>query len=560
MASCLAVIALALIAGRWYALDPDLAGRRGAATWKVTLTAAGELTAHDGSVTVMLPPDFRQQHIADERFQSKELLHRVAKLRTSGRREVVWRPANLGGLQPFRLSCSFRCVVPVRQPTPAMKRVTREMDGPPTEGAELKPGPNIESYHKDIFQQARELVQDDQAPIDQVRAFFEFVRRLEHEPTLGSRSALECLRQGGGDSHSKSRLLVALCRNRGIPARLLGGLILVGDQEQGLHYWAEAWVNDHWLPLCPTYQHFGTRRFPKNYLVLQVGDDDLVRSPGGRCQYGFVVHDLHDPFGLGEDQSPPGLRNIWLTLSLYTLQPAEQHLVKFLLLVPVAALIVSFCRTVIGVSTFGTFAPALLGLAFLDLKALPWGLAIFLSTVLVGWGMRRLLDRYHLLQVSRVSVLLTLIVGFLVLVIVAANRYDVAATQYISLFPLVILTHLVERFWTVESEDGTAASFRTLLGTLGVAVAVSLALSPDAVTSWLFHYPETLGLVLAGQFLLGRYTGYRLTELYRFRDLVQEEPDKETRRQGDKETGREGDKETQGMGTPLAAGPGTSKG
>ena len=31
-------------------------------------------------------------------------------------------------------------------------------------------------------------------------------------------------------------------------------------------------------------------------------------------------------------------------------------------------------------------------------------------------------------------------------------------------------------------------------------------------------------LVLASQFLLGRYTGYRLSELYRFRDLIQEEP------------------------------------
>ena len=79
-------------------------------------------------------------------------------------------------------------------------------------------------------------------------------------------------------------------------------------------------------------------------------------------------------------------------------------------------------------------------------------------------------------------------------------------------------------FWTVEAEDGTAASFKTLLGTIVVAVAVSLTLSQDVVTSWLFRYPETLLLVLASQFLLGRYTGYRLSELYRFRDLIQEEP------------------------------------
>jgi hypothetical protein len=36
----------------------------------------------------------------------------------------------------------------------------------------------------------------------------------------------------------------------------------------------------------------------------------------------------------------------------------------------------------------------------------------------------------------------------------------------------------------------------------------------------MFQFPETLGLVMAAQLLLGRYTGYRLSELFRFRDFV----------------------------------------
>jgi len=35
-------------------------------------------------------------------------------------------------------------------------------------------------------------------------------------------------------------------------------------------------------------------------------------------------------------------------------------------------------------------------------------------------------------------------------------------------------------------------------------------------------FPETLGLIMACQLLIGRYTGYRLSELFRFRDFVQE--------------------------------------
>jgi hypothetical protein len=107
--------------------------------------------------------------------------------------------------------------------------------------------------------------------------------------------------------------------------------------------------------------------------------------------------------------------------------------------------------------------------------------------------------------------------------ILVASHYGVQTTQYVALFPLVILTNLVERFWTVEAEDSTAASFRTLVGTFAVALLVTLALSPPAVGTWMFCYPETLGLVLALQLLLGRYTGYRLIELYRFDDLIRED-------------------------------------
>jgi hypothetical protein len=85
---------------------------------------------------------------------------------------------------------------------------------------------------------------------------------------------------------------------------------------------------------------------------------------------------------------------------------------------------------------------------------------------------------------------------------------------------MVILTGMIERFWTLETEDSTTSSFRTLLGTMVIAASISLFLSMHAVVNHMFRYPETLGLIMAAQLLLGRYTGYKLSELWRFRDLV----------------------------------------
>ena len=101
---------------------------------------------------------------------------------------------------------------------------------------------------------------------------------------------------------------------------------------------------------------------------------------------------------------------------------------------PVAALIICVFRNVIGLNSFGTFAPALIGLAFHDLHSMP-GIFVFVAILLVGWLMRRLLDHYHLLQVPRVATMLTLIMSVLIGLIVLSNLYGATATRYISLFP-----------------------------------------------------------------------------------------------------------------------------
>ena len=145
-------------------------------------------------------------------------------------------------------------------------------------------------------------------------------------------------------------------------------------------------------------------------------------------------------------------------------------------------------------------------------------------------------------MVPRISVILTAIVILLILAGMIFQPYASTARGYIALLPLIILTHMIERFWTVETEDGLASSGRTLVNTVIVAVAIALIVNldapvnacarlfrsgnlipPESVRTFLFRYPETLGLCLAGQLVLGRYTGYRLTELFRFNDLLLEE-------------------------------------
>ena len=404
------------------------------------------------------------------------------------------------------------------------------LDAAPEKGQYLGNEPLIEASDERITAEAqvrrldRRTLGDNAGPIDTVQALFRFVEqkvkadvRLDG-PALSAATALE---QGSADRCARARLLTALLRNRSIPARVVSGLTLTKGAEQQMHYWVEAFVFDHWMPMCPYHHLFG--KVPATFVVFGVGDRPRrhrqARQPG--LKYAFLVERLGKE-GATEEKS--ALRRGFESLSLYQLPPGDRRLVEVLLLMPLAALVVCVSRNVIGLGSFGTFTPALIGLAFHDLNSWP-GIFVFLSILLVGWLMQRILDRYRFrLQVPRVATMLTLIMAVLVLLIVLSNLYGATTTRYISLFPIVILTGMVERFWTLENEDSLYASFRTLGMTMLISVAIALVLSRPWIVQHLFCYPETLALLMACQLMIGRYTGYRIVELIRFRDFLQPPP------------------------------------
>jgi hypothetical protein len=518
-AAALAVLSLGLMIGRYYVLGDEVKVPVGPGTWKVTLSVRGKTLSNDARVMTATPLDFGAQHVLRELCHSDELLDKPPTVRHPERRQVLWSPRAGVSEGNFRTRQEFYCSVGVPRPTAPMSELAQTLYAPPRPGEYLYPAQHLESAHPQIAALAERLTAGQSRVEEQVEALFHHVdQEIRNEASISDpgMSALECLQNGSGDPAGKSRLLVALCRNRGIPARLVTGLALTRGQEQTAHQWVEAWLGEYWLPLCPFNHHFG--RVPHTYLVFGFGDFPIVRGHNVRdLDYGFLIERVSAAEVMSEEQ-PSRLRQVLRQLSLYSLPPPEQRLVEFLLLLPIAALIVCLYRNLIGLYTFGTFAPALVGLAFRDLGGLP-GILVFVSIVLIGWVMRRILDRYHLLQVPRMSLLLSLVVIVLILAIVAANCKDLAATKYISLFPIVILTGMIERFWAMEVEDGAGSSFRSLLGTMLTAASISLFLSLHAVVRHMFRFPETLGLIMAVQLLLGRYTGYRLLELFRFRDF-----------------------------------------
>lgn len=213
--------------------------------------------------------------------------------------------------------------------------------------------------------------------------------------------------------------------------------------------------------------------------------------------------------------SPESFLERW---SLLRLPPEFQGTFRILLLVPMGTLVVSILRNLIGLPTFGIFMPVLMALAFRN-TGLAYGLGIFAGVILAGYAVRCAIDRLHLLLVPRLSVILTVVIACFTVLAMIGNRFGVREFMAVGLLPFVILTMTIERFFIIVEEKGVQEGLVTAAGSGAVAAASHEIINNRILQSAFFISPELLLAVAALQVLLGKYTGYRLSEFVRFRKI-----------------------------------------
>ena len=149
---------------------------------------------------------------------------------------------------------------------------------------------------------------------------------------------------------------------------------------------------------------------------------------------------------------------------------------------------------------------------------------LLLAVIVLGFSSRAFLERLKLLLVPRLGIILTLVVLCMVFSISVLDYFGRTPGAQTVLLPMVIMTMLVERFYVTTEEDNLYFAVQLLIGTLTLAFVVYSLLGWKTVGRTLLFYPELHLFTVAALILVGRYTGYRLTELWRFRDLAGPKP------------------------------------
>ena len=352
---------------------------------------------------------------------------------------------------------------------------------------------------------------------DTVSFTFELIEQLKSSDANENISLVKSLARSNDEI---ADLLIKLLAVAHIPTRKLWVLGLSDAANNVVpRVFLQVYNGDEWITFDPV---SGNTGIPTNHITWKVGGDSLFKLKNGKnAELQFSVTKSYIELLDIAKHKAKQKGSIFANLTLFSLPVQIQNTYSLILMVPLGALIVVFMRTFIGVQTFGTFMPILIAIAFRETRLL-WGVALFMGIVFIGLLIRFYLEKLRLLLIPRLTVILVVVVILMLIISFFTSRLGLDRLLSVSLFPMVILAMTIERMSITWEENGAQIALLQGFGSLVVACFGYLIMTDKHLSYLMFVFPELLLVILGICLWMGRYTGYRLSELFRFREMVSE--------------------------------------
>jgi hypothetical protein len=370
---------------------------------------------------------------------------------------------------------------------------------------------------KDAYREASETLLSEarEKSADTEGIVLELIRRLNNpQPDdnvtllLGKKASVQ----------KKVDLAVQLLAMAGIHARSVHGIRLENQKRNApLLHWLEVYDRNQWISFDPVTARRGVT---DDYLAWWRGMEEMVQVQGAKnLSPTLSVSRSEEPalqsaLEIGDTQKP-----FLLDFSIFSLPIETQAVYRVILLVPIGVFMLVILRNVIGIRTFGTFMPVLIALAFRETQLL-WGVILFTTIIALGLGIRLYLAHLKLLVVPRLAAILIIVIFLMAMFSILTHKLGLERGLSVALFPMVILTMTIERMSIVWEELGAYQTLQQGAWSIVAAVLAYLVMLIKTIEHLVFVFPELLLIVLAGTIWLGRYSGFRLMELLRFKSLT----------------------------------------
>lgn len=495
LAGLLTATALAVFVYKWRALGFPLTADQQRPAWTVETSVSFDAGPGSISATLQIPSLTPGFGTIDQYSVSRDYGFNVDY--GEGGRQAQWAVRRASGPQTLY----YRIVV-YEDPTADLSDTTPPFPLPPVIEEPLKTAIDV-------------IVDDVRDHSADAASFTTTLLSRANDPSPDQ--SMELLLADAGSPVRFVQTMTTVLAVARIPARMIRGIQLQDQTRRAvLVPWLEVHDGDRWRYFDP---QSGDERLPQRFLIWNRGNEPLARVDGGdNVVVNFAVRrNLLDAIAIAQERADARQSNL-VEFSLFGLPLQTQAVYSVLLMIPIGALIMVVMRNIVGIDAFGTFMPVLIALSFRETRLL-YGAILFTLLVALGLSIRFLLERLQLLLVPRLTSVLIVVVLLMLIISVVSHKLGLETGLSVALFPMVIIAMTIERMSIVWEERGPADAIRGGTGSLVVAIVAYLAMGMDWLEHIVFTFPELLLLVLAAVLLIGRYTGYRLTELGRFKAL-----------------------------------------
>ena len=317
---------------------------------------------------------------------------------------------------------------------------------------------------------------------------------------------------------TKVQAISKLLSYEAIHNKVVGTLWLEdGRRRQSVQHMIEVWSGEKWQLFNP---ETGEQGQPANLLLWDETNVSLLDVVGGKnsqINFSMIAQEISPTAATEKKVEADNLLNF----SIHSLPLEEQSMFKTIMLIPIGALMVVFLRVIIGLKTSGTFMPVLIAVAFVQTQ-LVTGIVGFLLIVGTGLVIRSYLSKLNLLLVARISAVIITVIMIISIFTIVAFKIGLTAGLSITFFPMIILSWTVERMSILWEEEGWKEVATQGGGSLLTAVLIYIAMTNPFVQHLTFNFIGIQLIILAVILMLGNYTGYRLSELRRFKPLAED--------------------------------------
>lgn len=200
-------------------------------------------------------------------------------------------------------------------------------------------------------------------------------------------------------------------------------------------------------------------------------------------------------------------------------QGVDVEMAYLILSLPFLATLIAVFRQVIGIKSFGIYTPLSLTFAFWA-TGLKYGLAIFIIILITGTFVRYFLKNFTLLYIPRMAIVITAISIATLAVLTVGGYMQKTALASTSILAILILITLIEKFISTQVEKGFRTASLLSIETLIISTICYYIVIWDRFRNMVLEHPEYILLLFAVNLFLGRWTGLRLSEYFRFKGVI----------------------------------------